>query len=80
MVKKCPDWVPVKFLRCPNNISDRINRMLDSGREKSAKNRLFWVVFVKIRGVNVSETILNIYTSWTVIRSKFRQNFMNIAL
>ena len=63
MVKKCPDWVPVKFLRCPNNISDRINRMLDSGREKSAENRLFWVVFVKIGGHNILQTALNFNTS-----------------
>ena len=63
MVKKCPDWVPVKFLRCPNNISDTINRILDSGREKSAKNRLFWVVFGKIRGVKDSQTTLNFNTS-----------------
>ena len=47
---------PSIFRMCLDNISATIGRKPDTGGEKSAKNRLFLVVFGKIEGVNDTET------------------------
>ena len=46
---------PSIFKMCLDNISATIGRKPDTGGEKSAKNRLFWVVLRKIKGVNDAE-------------------------